>query len=236
MISNFHSAVVVTSPFGNHDIYLLPRSLLLQQAQDCIWGGSFPTDLEKMSRVYRVALVFGICAIFYFLALFQYFSVPFVDDKVLQEVLPLVSSFRALFYDFWFEFSFHRACLALPRTFSIMADPLTRHQTNFHNITRNSFRGGSSSCSARTLFGHWAGGCSHSEIVLKHIPSYSGWVYPFQSNFFWSSVMSTSDVNAIFLPLDYPAIMFFCPLIRRSCNTALADSLFCIWPLHQKIM
>lgn len=53
-----------------------------------------------MSRVYRVALVFGICAIFYFLALFQYFSVPFVDDKVLQEVLPLVSSFRALFYDF----------------------------------------------------------------------------------------------------------------------------------------
>jgi len=42
-----------------------------------------------MSRAYRLALVFGLCTALYLLALFQYFSVPFIDDRVLQEILPL---------------------------------------------------------------------------------------------------------------------------------------------------
>lgn len=53
-----------------------------------------------MSRALRVALGFGICTVLYFLALFQYFSVPFIDDKVLQQILPLVSFFCSPFRTF----------------------------------------------------------------------------------------------------------------------------------------
>ncbi len=53
-----------------------------------------------MSRAHRVALLFGLCTVLYLLALFQYFPVPFVDDKVLQEILPLVSFFCSPFQRF----------------------------------------------------------------------------------------------------------------------------------------
>lgn len=59
-----------------------PRPLFLQRARH---------SFVNMSRAHRTAFVFGLSAILYLLALFQYLSVPFVEDRVLQAILPLVS-------------------------------------------------------------------------------------------------------------------------------------------------
>ncbi|KAM6498895.1 Dolichol-phosphate mannosyltransferase subunit 3 [Amanita muscaria] len=43
-----------------------------------------------MARAHRVGVVFGISTVLYFLALFQVISMPFIDNRAAQEVLPLL--------------------------------------------------------------------------------------------------------------------------------------------------
>lgn len=44
-----------------------------------------------MTRATRFAAISTFSTVVYFLALFQFFSVPLVDDNVVQEILPVVS-------------------------------------------------------------------------------------------------------------------------------------------------
>lgn len=51
-----------------------------------------------MSRASRLGLVTAFFTALYLLAFFQIVAVPFVDDKVVQEILPVVSLVRLFAY------------------------------------------------------------------------------------------------------------------------------------------
>jgi dolichyl-phosphate mannosyltransferase polypeptide 3 len=53
-----------------------------------------------MARAHRIALIAGILATIYFLVSFQVFIIPFVDQKIVQQLLPVVSPSQLHGYSF----------------------------------------------------------------------------------------------------------------------------------------